>query len=866
MGKKKFILVIIIYLLGLFMGALDTGIVTPARAVIQSSLDVDAATGIWMITIYTLFYAASIPVMGKLADLYGRKVIYLTSILMFGIGSLFCGLAGVFDSFTVLVVARAFQAIGGGGVMPVATAEIGTSFPPEKRGMGLGLVGGVYGIANVFGASAGSAIMDIFGTENWAYIFYINVPITIFIVIIGIFTLENHKEVNENKLDLLGIAVLTSMIFSLLYGLKKLDFFEFKESITSPEVYRYLIIFVVLLPIFIIIEKKAKDPVMNLDYFKDRNITIALLVSILSGVALMGMIFVPQFSENVLKLATGSGGYMVIVMGLFAGVGAPVSGRLVDKYGAKAVLTGGFLCIALGSLFLVFVTSEHPGLVTVIIGLIIVGLGIGFTMGTPLNYIMLANTDPKEANSALATMSLVRSIGTAVAPAIMVGFIAHAGLGVQDNIMNVLPQEITVGKLPHYEEIMDKMDELKEDENFKDMEIPDMDMGDMTSVNFSDMGDSDYEMPDELLSLLQNSDVTNITDNMKTMTEVMFSDMTPDIIEDICDGIEEGRKGITKGKKEIDSALSEMQEGYDGIGEGISGMKDGVSEMKSAESQMTSAIAKIKDPSGLNALNKQIKKMNSNISSMTASRDQMQQYVGYMDKMGGSLPPGKKLTDFIPEDAKASIPTDTLKQLEGITTSAQLQSLCDGMTEGIEGQKSAVREMKKSAKILDDLVNKGTAPKGKSMLDVMPDDVKKNIPKDVQDKLSKAHSVSDLQKMKNELVTARKELEGKIKEMEESRKEMKSAMKEMKAAKKEMTSLSADMKELEDAVPGAFDEAKEKYIQEIENNRDKVEEVFQATLNEGFKNIYKTTLIAAILGIFLLMFYSRKRERQNTGN
>ena len=859
MKNKKFILVIIIYLLGLFMGALDTGIVTPARAVIQSSLNVDASTGIWMITIYTLFYAASIPVMGKLADLYGRKVIYLVSIFMFGAGSLFCGLAGVFDSFTVLVCARAFQAIGGGGVMPVATAEIGTSFPPEKRGMGLGLVGGVYGIANVFGASAGSAIMDIFGTDNWAYIFYINVPITILIVVIGIFTLENHKEVNDNKLDLAGIVVLTSMIFSLLYGLKKLDFFDFKESITSPDVYRYLIIFAVLLPVFIFIEKKAKDPVMNLEYFRNRNITIALLVSILSGVALMGMIFVPQFSENVLKLATGSGGYMVIVMGIFAGVGAPVSGRLVDKYGAKAVLTGGFICVGLGSLFLVFITAEHPGLLTVVIGLVIVGLGIGFTMGTPLNYIMLANTDPKESNSALATMSLVRSIGTAVAPAIMVGFIAHAGLGVQDNIMNILPQEITVGKLPHYEEIMEKMDELKGNDQFKDMEIPDM--GDMTSVNFSDMGDSDYEMPEELIQLLQNSDVTTITDNMKIMTEVMFSDMTPDIIKDICDGIEEGRDGIKEGKKELATALSEMQEGYDGIGEGISGMKEGAAEMKTAESQMTSAIANIKDPSGLNALNKQIKKMNSNISSMTASRDQMQQYVGYMDKMGGSLPPGKKLTDFIPEDVKSSIPADTLKQLEGITTSAQLQALCDNMTKGIEGQKTAVKEMKKSAEILDDLVNKGVAPKGKSMLDVMPDNVKPQIPKDVQDKLAKAHSVSDLEKMKSELVTARKELENKITEMEESRKEMKSAMSEMKDARKEMTALSANMKELEMAVPGAFEEAKDKYIEEIEKNRVKIEEVFQATLNEGFKNIYTVTLMAAILGIFLLLFYSRKRER-----
>ena len=164
--SRRFVVVMLLYLLGLFMGALDTGIVTPARTVIQSDLGVDSSTGIWMITIYTLFYAASIPVMGKLADMYGRKYIYIVSITLFGMGSLFCGLSSMFDSFTMLIIARAVQAIGGGGIMPIATAEFGTSFPPEKRGMALGMVGGVYGIANVFGASVGSLIMDIFGTEN----------------------------------------------------------------------------------------------------------------------------------------------------------------------------------------------------------------------------------------------------------------------------------------------------------------------------------------------------------------------------------------------------------------------------------------------------------------------------------------------------------------------------------------------------------------------------------------------------------------------------------------------------------------------------------------------------------------------------
>jgi MFS family permease len=197
--KLNFGLIMIVYLLGIFMGAIDTGIVTPARTVIQNDLMVNENTGIWMITIYTLAYAASIPVIGKLADKYGRKYIYLTSIFLFGIGSLFCGLSQSFGSFSVLLMARVVQAIGGGGILPIATAEFGTTFPKEKRGLALGMVGGVYGIANIFGASAGSAIIDIFGQNNWQFIFYINVPITLVIRIAGLFSLPNRGVVAVNK-------------------------------------------------------------------------------------------------------------------------------------------------------------------------------------------------------------------------------------------------------------------------------------------------------------------------------------------------------------------------------------------------------------------------------------------------------------------------------------------------------------------------------------------------------------------------------------------------------------------------------------------------------------------------------------------
>ena len=545
--KKSFVLVMILYLLGIFMGAIDTGIVTPARTVIQNNLLVDEKTGIWMITIYTLAYAASIPIMGKLADMFGRKYIYLASIFLFGLGSLFCGLAQEFNSFTVLLAARVVQAFGGGGILPVATAEFGTTFPPEKRGMALGLVGGVYGIANIFGASAGSAILDIFGSSNWQFIFYVNLPITLFILIAGFLYLPNNRNDNVKKIDIGGILILTVMILALMYGLKNIDFFDFKSTLISTSVYPFLILFVILIPFFILAEKKAEDPVMNLSYFTNSRIMITFIIAFITGIVLMGMIFVPQFAENSLKIASGSGGYFVIILGLFAGVGAPLSGKLIDKYGPKMILGLGFLISLLGSLFLIFVAADHPSMLTVNISLVLMGLGMGFTMGTPLNYMMLENTKDEESNSALAALSLVRSIGTAIAPAVMVGFLAHAGVAVQNNVMNLLPKEVSMPKLPYAQELTTEINEMKNNPMMKNVlatvDMPDFSYLEKIEINMN--SSSDYQIPDELMDKIKSSDVTTITENSKLIAGSFFAGMAPDMISNIQTGIQNGIDELT---------------------------------------------------------------------------------------------------------------------------------------------------------------------------------------------------------------------------------------------------------------------------------------------------------------------------------
>lgn len=560
--KKTYVLVAAVYLLGLFIGALDTGIVTPARTVIQADLGVDDQSGVWLITIYTLAYAAAIPVMGKLADKYGRKYIYLTSIFLFGLGSLLCGLAQDFSNFSMLLVARAIQAVGGGGIMPVATAEFGTAFPSEKRGMALGLVGGVYGIANVFGASAGSLILDIFGQSNWQFIFYVNLPICAFIIIAGLASLSNNKEKDVRPIDIWGTITLVLMILSLLYGLRNLDLFDIANSIQSTDVYPFLIAFVILLPIFILFEKRAADPVINLSYFKNPSIVATLLLSIITGVIMMGMVFIPQFAENALRLPSGSGGYFVIILGLFAGVGSPMSGKLIDNMGVKVVLGFGLVVSVVGSLFLGFVAVPDPSILTVTISLVLIGLGLGFTMGTPLNYMMLEKTDQKEANSALATLSLVRSIGTAIAPAIMVAFIAQAGTTAQAVIEDSLPSTVTVPVSAEAQAVSDDLDELSDSGDMYDEMTEGIDLSMLTEPQVIDLNEmkneGNLELPEDVVTLMQGSDVTTIADNTKTMVAAMFDLASPDAIASAQEGILEGIDGVADAMEQLGDALAAM--------------------------------------------------------------------------------------------------------------------------------------------------------------------------------------------------------------------------------------------------------------------------------------------------------------------
>ncbi|MCQ2546236.1 MAG: MFS transporter [Clostridia bacterium] len=847
-GKDKTGWIMAIYLFGLFIGALSTGSITPVRTIIQNSFGADDQLGIWMITIFTLCYAAIIPVSGKLADRMGRKIVFIFSILLFGVGSIICGISG---NFILFLVGRAVQAIGAGGIMPIATAEFGTSFPEEKRGMALGMVGGVYGIANVLGATFGSAVLDIFGQTEWQWIFLINIPLCILIIIGGLVFIPNHKSEQVYRIDKIGTLLMTVIILSLLYGLKNIDFFDFLASLTHRDVWPFLLFGAALIPFFVLVEKKAEDPIFHIEYMKNSQIMVTLGCGLLAGCSMMGMIFIPQFAENCMKIPSGDGGYFVIILGLMAGAVSPISGKLIDKFGSKPVLGSGFVVSIIGSLYLAFVTINHINIVNVVICLLLIGLGLGLIMGTPLNYMMLRHTKDEDSNSALATLSLIRSIGTAIAPAIMVGFIAQAGATMQDEIMKEMPDIPNVPKLEQQIELQSIVDQLKNDEDFQE-QMGDTDLDEMLNMDMDmdmDMtSDSDMELPDDLLKELQDSDVTTITKSSKHMASYMFDQFTPDVISEIQDGIGEGIDGIS--------------EGINGVGTGVSGIKDGISGITDGQAGIRKGIAGITKgingmQSGIDSINGQIKTMKNKLAKLKKDRSEMQAAISgvntginalqeQIEKMEGAIAGmNAQLSDLQKEYDDPETTEEGKQELEG-----QIEEL----KKAIAGQTAAVNQMSDKKKEYEDQL-----PGMQAALDGMDKGIggMESAIKGMNEGKNK------LLKKQSNAKNSRKEMQSAISQMEAAKKKMYDAIAEMMSKQEQMVRARELMVSMREDIPGLFDDVEKQYLKEIDRNSDKIEGVYQRTLNHGFRNMFICVAVFNLIGLLLLLIYRDDRRKED---
>lgn len=409
-----------LFCIGVLMAALDNGIISAALTTINDSFDVSANWGAWGVTIYTLGLAISIPVVGKISDRYGRKKLFVVEIALFGLGSLLVALS---PNFTFYLVARFIQAMGGGGIFIIGSSHIISTFPMEKQGKALGMLGAMNGIGAILGPNVGSFILDV--TGNWHYLFLINIPIAVVLIILGIIKIKETKEPAAGRLDFLGTVLLSLAVLSIMYGLTNIEGVSLLESLATAEVYAFLLAGIILLAVLILydraVEKRGGDPILPVSLLTRPTYLVTLLIGSLSGAMLAAMIYIPGFTEQVLGVAAEYSGYWLTPLALFSGFGATFGGMLVDKRGPILAVAVSGIITAIGFvLFPTWVDTKWQFLISSSIA----GLGMGVLLGAPLNILATERLE-KNRGTALAGLSLLRQIGMTIAPTIYAGFIVR---------------------------------------------------------------------------------------------------------------------------------------------------------------------------------------------------------------------------------------------------------------------------------------------------------------------------------------------------------------------------------------------------------------------------------------------------------
>jgi len=418
---------IILFTIGVFMAGLDNGIISTALTIIYESFGVSPSWGAWSITLYTLGIAISVPIIGKLSDNYGRRRLFIIEIALFGLGSLLVALS---PNFVFLLIARFIQAIGGGGIFIIGSSHILATMPKNKQGKALGLLGAMHGLSAVIGPNLGAVILKLTGT--WQWMFLINIPIALFLIIFGYLKIPETKAQQSKRLDLKGTALLTLSILTLMFGITNIDSSNMSESLLSISVYPLLLLsiflFIWLIKYEQYLEEIKEDPIFSANLLKQRQFQITLILGLFSGGFLAGIIFIPSYVQQVLNIPVENAGFWMTPLALASGIGAGLGGYLTDKLGAKLTVTISGVVGVIGFLmFPIFVTN---GLMFVIAS-ILAGVGLGMMLGAPLNSLIGETAKESQYGSALGTLSLMRQIGLTLFPTIFAGFITSSTLKVE---------------------------------------------------------------------------------------------------------------------------------------------------------------------------------------------------------------------------------------------------------------------------------------------------------------------------------------------------------------------------------------------------------------------------------------------------
>jgi EmrB/QacA subfamily drug resistance transporter len=399
-GKKGINLFVVVAMS--FMAMLDSSIVNVALPVMSSKMNVPLSSIEWVVASYSIIICSTLLFFGRLGDIVGKSKVFQCGTVLFAIASLMCGLCG---SFTPLIVCRFVQGIGASAYMANNQGIITELFPKEGRGRALGILAAAVALGTMSGPPAGGFIVSAL---NWNFIFWINVPIGIIVFLLGLKYLP-RSVTSEGQMDKTG-AVLqfggTILLFGALIEAQKTGF-------ENPYILTAILLSVIFIALFISLEKKHKQPLLELNIFQNRQFTLSLFCALISFVCISAsIILLPFYLQDTLKLTPVQSGLFMMLSPLIMTILSPICGTISDKIGSEIIALVGLLFMAAG-FFLMSLLSEHS--LIAICAIFVSIMAVGQSLFQPANNSLIMSTCPKDKLGIAGSInSLVRNLGQIV--------------------------------------------------------------------------------------------------------------------------------------------------------------------------------------------------------------------------------------------------------------------------------------------------------------------------------------------------------------------------------------------------------------------------------------------------------------------
>ena len=402
---------------GVLMGALDIAIIGPALPSIKESFDVGERALPWVLNMYVLANLVGTPLLGRFSDLFGRRWIYIISLLLFGAGSAIVMLSASFDQ---VLIGRAVQGFGAGGIFPVAAAVIGDTFPKEKQGSALGMIGAVFGMAFIIGPIIGGVLLMF----SWHWIFAINLPIALVLSFFAFRILPSVRQKGKVYIDYPGMLLLTLILAAFAYGINSLKVNDTLIYILRWNHLPLILGALALLPLFYFIQKKSRQPVINMILLQKRQLILVMVLGFAAGIGEVGVMFIPTFAKTVFHMSDSQASFMLMPLVLALMIGAPLAGRATDKMGPKPVLIVGSLLVVSGYLLLSTIADGYVGF---FLSTVIIGFGLSILLGAPPRYIINRETTDDIRASGQSVLTVFTSSGQLTSAALAGALIAGIG-------------------------------------------------------------------------------------------------------------------------------------------------------------------------------------------------------------------------------------------------------------------------------------------------------------------------------------------------------------------------------------------------------------------------------------------------------